>query len=323
VTTMEQLQIIEKDEPVTCTVYTKDNGLLDTPGWKHFKFIDKLQKKFTCMVNQAKLRPYSTATNFKSGYQVARKHAKAVCLDKRNSNSKWQEAIDLGLQEIYEYDTFVDLDHHTSAKIPQNYEKIWVHFVFDVKHDGRHKACLVVDGHLTVVPLESVYSGVVRLCGFKLVMFMAELNNLEFWAMDIGNANLEALTAENAYIIASPEFGELEGHALVKSKALYGLQSSGARWHDRFADCMSELGLLPCKAEPDIWMRKSENSYEYIAVYVDDLAIAMKKPKEFIDILERTYKFKTKGNGPITFHLGMDFFRDEDNHFMPLINQVQ
>jgi hypothetical protein len=144
-------------------------------------------------------------------------------------------------------------------------------------------------------------------------MFVAELNNLEFWAMDIGNAYLEALIAEKVYIIANPKFGELEGLALVISKALYGLQSSGARWHDRFADCMPELGFFPCKAEPFIWMRKSENTYEYIAVYVDDLAIAMKRPKEVVDVLEQTYKFKTKGTGSITFHLGMDFFRDEDN----------
>jgi hypothetical protein len=60
-------------------------------------------------------------------------------------------------------------------------------------------------------------------------------------------------------------------------------------------------------------MQKSENTYEYIALYVDDLAIAMKKPKEFVDILEQMYQFKTKRTGPITFHLGMDFFRDEDS----------
>jgi hypothetical protein len=29
--------------------------------------------------------------------------------------------------------------------------------------------------------------------------------------------------------------------------------------------------------------------------------------------LEQTYKFKTKGTGPFTFHLGMEFFRDEYN----------
>ena len=45
---------------------------------------------------------------------------------------------------------------------------------------------------------------------------------------------------------------------------------------------------------------------------MDDLAIAMKDPKEFIDILEKKYKFKTKGSGPISFHLGMDFHRDND-----------
>jgi hypothetical protein len=54
-------------------------------------------------------------------------------------------------------------------------------------------------------------------------MFMAEINNMEFWSTDIGDAYLEAPTAEKVYIIAGPEFGELEGHALVISNAWYGL----------------------------------------------------------------------------------------------------
>jgi Reverse transcriptase (RNA-dependent DNA polymerase) len=94
---------------------------------------------------------------------------------------------------------------------------------------------------------------------------------------------------------------------------VYGLCSSGARWHDRFTDCIRELGFFPRKAEPDIWMRKKNNQYEYIAIYVDDLAIALKNPKEFTDVLENKHKFKLKGTGPITFHLGMDFTRDEDS----------
>jgi len=52
--------------------------------------------------------------------------------------------------------------------------------------------------------------------------------------------------------------------------------------------------------------------YEYIAVYVDDLAIASKTPKEITDDLMTKYKFKLKGTGPIEFHLGCDFYRDED-----------
>jgi Reverse transcriptase (RNA-dependent DNA polymerase) len=87
-----------------------------------------------------------------------------------------------------------------------------------------------------------------------------------------------------------------------------------ARWHDRFADCIREIGFFRCKAEPDIWMSKKGNLYEYIlAVYVDDLAIAMKDRKELTDILEKQHKFRLKGIGPITFHLGMDFTSNDDN----------
>jgi hypothetical protein len=45
-----------------------------------------------------------------------------------------------------------------------------------------------------------------------------------------------------------------------------------------------ELGFFPWKSDPDIWMRKSDDMYKYVAIYVDDLAIAMKDPKSFIDI---------------------------------------
>ena len=71
--------------------------------------------------------------------------------------------------------------------------------------------------------MDSVYSGVVSLKGLRLLLFLSELNDMQLWATDIGNAYLEAVTAERVYILAGPEFGELEGHILVIYKALYGL----------------------------------------------------------------------------------------------------
>ena len=52
--------------------------------------------------------------------------------------------------------------------------------------------------------------------------------------------------------------------------------------------------------------------YEYIAVYVDDLAIAAKDPKVITQTLMDRYKYKLKGVGPLEYHLGMDFGRDPD-----------
>jgi hypothetical protein len=40
--------------------------------------------------------------------------------------------------------------------------------------------------------------------------------------------------------------------------------------------------------------------YEYIAVNVDDLAIAMADSQEFVDVLEKKHKFKLKGTGAVT-----------------------
>ena len=101
--------------------------------------------------------------------------------------------------------------------------------IYNVKHDGRHKARLVAGGHLIDIPLESVYSGVVSLCGLRIVIFLAELNGLLIWATDITSAYLEAFTSEKVCIKAGPEFGKLKGHWLIIEKALYGLRTSGAR----------------------------------------------------------------------------------------------
>ena len=59
-------------------------------------------------------------------------------------------------------------------------------------------------------------------------------------------------------------------------------------------------------------MRPLIDKYEYIAVYVDDLAFAMVNPDEFVETLEKKHGFKLKGTGTIAFHLGCDFYRDSD-----------
>ena len=310
--TSEPLVQFAKDDPVSCAQYALDNDLLSTEGWKRFRYIAKNQKKLKRMVRQAKLRSYKTSPKYMFGFQVPRNYAEALILDQRNGNTRWQDCTKLELQQLQEYNTFRDLGEN--GKIPQGYKKIRTHLIYAVKHDGRHKARMVADGHLTDIPIESVYSGVVSLRGLRMVMFLAELNDLDTCATDIGNAYLEAHTKEKVCFIAGKEFGELAGHLLIIDKALYGLRTSGLRWHDKFSDCLREMGFTPCKAEPDIWMRLNGEYkvYEYIAVYVDDLAIAAKDCKQIINTLTDKYKFKLKGTGTISYHLGMDFFRDSN-----------
>ena len=53
--------------------------------------------------------------------------------------------------------------------------------------------------------------------------------------------------------------------------------------------------------------------YEYIAVYVNDLAIMSKDPKPIIDVSLNVHGFKLKGQVPtIEYHLGMTFHCNKD-----------
>ena len=299
-------------DPITCAIYAYKNNLWEKPGWRH-RLITKHCKNLKMMernARQAKLHSFRHKPIFMYGFQVPRNHRQAMELDRENGNTRWWESEQVELAQIDEYKTF--LDKGKGYKPGPDYKKITVHMVCAVKHDGRHKARFVAGGHLTETPIDSVCSSVVSLRGVRTLLFIAEHNECEAWVTDIGNAYLETYTQEKVYIIAGEEFGDRAGHTLIIMKALYGLKSSGLRWHERLADVLRDMGFFPSRAEADIWMRPAGDHYEYIGVYVDDLLIISKNPKAISDALMDKYKFKLKGTGPITFHLGCDFVRDDD-----------
>ena len=59
-------------------------------------------------------------------------------------------------------------------------------------------------------------------------------------------------------------------------------------------------------------MRCNGDTYEYVAVYVDDLLCAMKDQRSFLDPLTKVHEYKLKGDKPLSFHLGFDFGHDPD-----------
>ena len=172
----------------------------------------------------------------------------------------------------------------------------------------------MADGSLTPDPVENSYSGVVSLRHLRLVIFVGELNKLELWGAEKGNANLEAYTHEKLFIIAVAEFEKLEGFILVFNKALYGLKSSRKRWAEKFYDIIKDMRFMPSNADPCVWMRENKDlkCYEYIATSVDDLCIAAQDPGKIIQILKEDYKVKVKGDGCLSQHLGADYTRDKD-----------
>ena len=187
--TYEPLTLISKDDPITCAVYAKKHDLLDTTGWKHLKRYAKTSKRLIRAVKQSRIRQVRASARYQHGFQAPKDYNDAMTLDKGNGNTHWQDAMDLELTQIHEYKVFKDTGkahfHNEKVVIPDGFHKIRVHFVYAVKHDGRFKARLVADGHLTKEPVESIYSGVVSLRSLGMVVFLSQLNNLEICGADV------------------------------------------------------------------------------------------------------------------------------------------
>ena len=273
--TLESLPLIPKDNPVTCTLYVKKHDLLDTTR----------SKRLIRAVKQSRIHQGRASARYQHSFQVSTDYNHAIRLDKKNSNTHWRDTLDLESSQIHQLNL-----------------------------DDRSKERLVTDGHLTKEPVESIYSGVVSLRSLRMVVFLPQLNNLEIWGADVNNAYPEAYTDEKLCIIAGPELKELQGHFLTMVKALYGTHSGGARWHDRLFDILQELSFKPSQVDHDVWTRPEPGGtcYEYLAVYVDDLAIAAKDPQAFYNELKKRYNLKLKGAGPLEYHLGCTHKKDSD-----------
>lgn len=301
--TWEPLKEMIQADPVTLAKYAMEHDMLNTPQWKSLKrhAVETTKRYLRTM----RVFAYATKRNsekYKFGVRLPNNYRHAERLDAENGNTLWQDAVKTEMQKLHKYGVFKDLG--VGVNPSPEYKKISVHMVYDVKYDGRRRARLVAGGHLTDPTNDTPYSGIASLKNVRACIFLGLLNGLDICAADIASAYLEAYTKEKIYIVAGPEFGELEGHTLLIVKALYGLRTSGGRWAELLADMLRKIGFRQTKVDPAIWMKDCGSHYEYIVLWVDDLLFISKNPMEIVKELEK--KFTLQGVGRPEYYLGAD-----------------
>ena len=155
--TEEPLSIIAQDDPVTCAAYAKEHNLLHLPEWNKLKHIAKHQKTLTRAINQTKIRQVRRLATHQFGYLIPRDYKHALELDKINGNSRCYDATKKELDQINDYQVFID------HGIGQS----------------------VAGGHVTPDPIDSIYSGVVSTRSLRLSIFLVKLNNMEVWGQTL------------------------------------------------------------------------------------------------------------------------------------------
>src|SRR6056300_748362 len=74
--------------------------------------------------------------------------------------------------------------------------------------------------------------------------------------------------------------------------------------HLAASDGLGSLGFTPTKVDADLWIRKKDDHYEYLAINVDDLLAWSKDPLSVIEEVKKS--FKLQGIGFPDYYLGAD-----------------
>jgi hypothetical protein len=135
--------------------------------------------------------------------------------DRMNGNTKWRDAELLELAQLDEYKL---LGVSEGAATPEGYTKINVH-LYTITNDGRSRPDLWPETHDEHTNRQCIlWSSISK--GSENGHVLAELNGLELWATDVGNAFLESYTSERVLFKAGPEFGDREGHTRHRTRTV-------------------------------------------------------------------------------------------------------
>ena len=168
---------------------------------------------------------------------------------------------------------------------------------------------MVSGGHTTKTPSLVTYSSVVSRDLVRIMLMVAALNGLDLQALNISNSYRTDPCREKIWTISRLYFGIYKGKVYIVVRALYGLKISGASFMAFLAERLDEMGFKYSVPDPDVWYREtkksaSEEYYDYILVYVDDLLVISLDERSII--LEVAEKFRSKKDniGPPAVYLG-------------------
>ena len=113
---------------------------------------------------------------------------------------------------------------------------------------------------MTDNPKAMTYSSFLSRDTIRIILTIAALNDLDVHFFYTGNAYLNAYVYDKVWSYASSEFGpDCAGCVTVPVKALYGLNFSGASFHNNLARQGFNENFGSCLVDTDTWMRPTVN----------------------------------------------------------------
>ncbi|KAE8684911.1 Actin-depolymerizing factor 1 [Hibiscus syriacus] len=205
------------------------------------------------------------------------------------------------------------------AELPPGKKALHNKWIYRIKeeHDGRkrYKARLVVKGFQQKegIDYNEIFSPVVKLSTIRLVLKIVAAENLHLEQLDVKTAFLHGDLEEEIYMRQPEGFIEAGKKNLVcrLKKSLYGLKQAPRQWYKKFDSFMSSSGFTRCQADHCCYIKRFDNSFIILLLYVDDMLVAGSNMQEIINLKQKLSKqFAMKDLGAAKQILGMRIKRD-------------
>ena len=230
-------------------------------------------------------------------------------------SDKWVEAMQEEMQSLQQNSTW------RLTKLPLGKRAIKCKWIFKKKEgipgveDMRYKARLVAKGYSQIpgVDFNDIFSPVVKHTSIRLFLGLVARDDLELEQLDVKTAFLHGELDEEIYM-EQPEGYHVKGkdHLVCKlQKSLYGLKQSPRQWYKKFDNFVLQIGFKRSDYDACVYCKRSQTSFAYLLLYVDDMLLAAKSLEEIKKIkLQLESKFHMKDLGAARKILGMEISRD-------------
>ena len=179
----------------------------------------------------------------------------------------------------------------------------------------RHKARLVAKGFSQQpgIDFEETFAPVARQSSIRMVMALSAELGLCLYQLDVVMAYTNGDLDEEIFMEQADGFIKEGNEHLVYSlkKSIYGLKQPGRQWFKKLDQRLKSLGLKQLNSDNCVYMRKTDDTFLILIIYVDDLIVAADSVETFTKLKEALAKeFEMKYLGKLHYCLGIEFQQD-------------
>ncbi|GIL71602.1 hypothetical protein Vretifemale_2132, partial [Volvox reticuliferus] len=122
---------------------------------------------------------------------------------------------------------------------------------------------------------------------FRALLAIAAARGLRVHQLDVATAFLNGELREEIWMKEPPGYeSKAPGVACRLLRSIYGLQQASHCWYDTMSARFADIGLLPSKSDPAMFVKVNEKGVILALVHVDDMCIATKS-QEMIDQIKK------------------------------------